>query len=185
MRRYRGITLAEILIVIAIIGVLSAVIFSVVHQVRLRATSASDASKARQIATALLIYAQASDDRLPPWLTDSAYSALSVAERKNFVTLAMRRDTIGITAELCTVTSYYVGYSREVETLPTCDFNHDYIAGVRGLSVSSIPTSTTLAFPSIPENARGDTFRIPCIRYDLSSYTTTANLCDEGTTWIR
>lgn len=62
----RGFTLIELLTVIAIIGILAAIIIPTVGKVRDTARQAVGLSNQRQIALAILAYAQDNNDRLPP-----------------------------------------------------------------------------------------------------------------------
>lgn len=60
-----GFTLIELLTVIAIIGILAAIIIPTVGNVQKRAQRTTDGSNLRQIGQAALIYAQDNKDRLP------------------------------------------------------------------------------------------------------------------------
>ena len=62
----RGFTLIELLVVIAIISVLAAILFPVFQKVRENARRASCGSNERQLALGVLLYAQDSDEQLPP-----------------------------------------------------------------------------------------------------------------------
>ncbi len=63
--RHPGFTLIELLTVIAIIGILAAIIVPVVGKVRATATKATCASNLRQLATASLLFAQDNKQQLP------------------------------------------------------------------------------------------------------------------------
>ncbi|MBC8010295.1 MAG: prepilin-type N-terminal cleavage/methylation domain-containing protein [Burkholderiales bacterium] len=64
--RSHGFTLIELLTVIAIIGILAAIIIPVVGRVRDSARSTACLSNLRQIATASIMFSQDNKDRLPP-----------------------------------------------------------------------------------------------------------------------
>ena len=63
--RQKGFTLIELLVVIAIIAVLAAILFPVVAQAREKARQSTCASNQRQIAAAVLMYAQDHEEALP------------------------------------------------------------------------------------------------------------------------
>ena len=68
-RFYRAFTLIELLTVIAIIGILAAIIIPTVGRVRQSARAAQCKSNLRQIGTALHLYAAENKDRMPFGLT--------------------------------------------------------------------------------------------------------------------
>ena len=61
----RGFTLSELLIVIAVLGILAALLFPVLSSVRGKARQATCAGQLKQIAQAGLVYLRDYDDRLP------------------------------------------------------------------------------------------------------------------------
>jgi len=61
-RRMSGFTLIELLVVIAIIAILASILFPVFAQAREKARAISCASNMRQLGTAVLMYAQDSDE---------------------------------------------------------------------------------------------------------------------------
>jgi prepilin-type N-terminal cleavage/methylation domain-containing protein/prepilin-type processing-associated H-X9-DG protein len=66
--RTRGFTLIELLVVIAIIAILAAILFPVFAQAREKARQISCLSNQKQVGTALMIYSQDYDERIPPVL---------------------------------------------------------------------------------------------------------------------
>jgi len=63
----RGFTLIELLVVIAIIAILAAILFPVFAQAREKARAISCLSNEKQMATAVLMYAQDYDEGIVPW----------------------------------------------------------------------------------------------------------------------
>lgn len=72
LSRNSGFTLIELLTVIAIIGILAAIIIPVVGSVRKKARQAHAVSNLRQLATAHVAYAADNKDRFPPSYADSS-----------------------------------------------------------------------------------------------------------------
>lgn len=66
MKSRRGFTLIEILVVIAIVALLSAILFPVFARARENARKTSCANNIKQIGLAILQYAQDNDETLPP-----------------------------------------------------------------------------------------------------------------------
>jgi prepilin-type N-terminal cleavage/methylation domain-containing protein/prepilin-type processing-associated H-X9-DG protein len=72
-RPRRAFTLIELLVVIAIIAILAAILFPVFAQAREKARQTTCLSNARQLATALAMFAQDHDEYLPKgWFNDEA-----------------------------------------------------------------------------------------------------------------
>jgi prepilin-type N-terminal cleavage/methylation domain-containing protein len=79
LRSRSGFTLIELLTVIAIIGILAAILFPAIGAARRSAQKASDLSNIRSIGQAAIIYASDNNDRLPdPIANDSASAANKV-----------------------------------------------------------------------------------------------------------
>lgn len=70
--RNKGFTLIELLVVIAIIAILAAILFPVFAQARESARLTTCTSNAKQIGTAMLMYADDYDETLPPRRDESA-----------------------------------------------------------------------------------------------------------------
>src|ERR1700755_501464 len=68
-RRPEGFTLIELLVVIAIIAILAAILFPVFAQAKAKARQATCTSNEKQIANAVMMYAQDYDETIVPFLT--------------------------------------------------------------------------------------------------------------------
>jgi len=77
-RRLTGFTLIELLVVIAVISILAAILFPVFGQAREKARQTSCVNNQKQIATAMLIFAQDHDEMLPN--SASVWSDINVAK---------------------------------------------------------------------------------------------------------
>ncbi|NUQ71226.1 MAG: prepilin-type N-terminal cleavage/methylation domain-containing protein, partial [Chthonomonadales bacterium] len=67
--RKNGFTLIELLVVIAIIAILAAILFPVFAQAREKARTISCLSNAKQMGTAIMMYAQDFEEAIVPWIS--------------------------------------------------------------------------------------------------------------------
>jgi prepilin-type N-terminal cleavage/methylation domain-containing protein/prepilin-type processing-associated H-X9-DG protein len=74
----QGFTLIELLVVIAVIAVLAAILFPVFAKAREKARQTTCLNNQRQLATALLLYAQEHDEVLPP--SSTVWGAVSLGD---------------------------------------------------------------------------------------------------------
>lgn len=72
-RRPRGFTLIELLVVIAVIAILASILFPVFARAREKARQANCSSNVRQLAMAMLMYADDNDEVLPYFRTTENY----------------------------------------------------------------------------------------------------------------
>jgi len=70
--RWRGFTLIELFVVIAIIAILAAILFPVFAQAREKARSAACLSNLKQVGMATRMYSQDYDEVLPAWFVPGA-----------------------------------------------------------------------------------------------------------------
>ena len=83
MKRYHspGFTLIELLVVIAIIAILAAILFPVFSRAREKARSASCQSNTKSLATAMVMYMQDHDERLPMGSRTTSIGAIRWGEQ--------------------------------------------------------------------------------------------------------
>src|SRR5437773_12230402 len=82
MRR-RAFTLIELLVVIAIIAILAGILFPVFAQAREKGRTIACLSNTKQMAYAVLMYAQDYDDTIVPWLQPTALPRDSARRDRN------------------------------------------------------------------------------------------------------
>jgi len=70
VRRVKGFTLIELLVVIAIIAILAALLFPVFFRAKSSAGTASCTTRMKQLGIAVILYADAHEDRLMPFAAD-------------------------------------------------------------------------------------------------------------------
>lgn len=75
MKRSSAFTLVELLVVIAVLAVLTAIIFPALHLARNRGLSASCRNNLSQVGKAILMYADDNNRWLPPYATQTSYGA--------------------------------------------------------------------------------------------------------------
>ena len=106
-----GFTLIELLVVLALILLLSSILFPCYSQARAQARSRSCLCSQKQVALSLLMYSQDYDETLPPWANGTL----------NAMTLA-RNCTIGSWQNLCYWTQLILPYMQN-ERIFTCPEN--------------------------------------------------------------
>jgi len=133
----RGFTLIELLVVIAIIAVLAAILFPVFATAREKARMTSCMNNQRQIATALMIFAQDNGSKFPT--SSTVWTGL------------------GLTGKIFKCPSYK----------GTSTSNYGYSYGISGLSLGDVKTPTTtimLGDVKIPNSKNDNNLYTP---YDL------------------
>jgi prepilin-type N-terminal cleavage/methylation domain-containing protein len=110
-RRSSGFTLIELLVVIAIIGILSAVGLLALNGAREKARDVAKKSDLKQLATALLLYHDANDNRYP-----SSASGIDTWTSESSPQTALPADAQGCPA--CDFYTALVGNSKFIARLP-------------------------------------------------------------------
>lgn len=89
----RAFTLVELVVVIAILGIIAAILFPIFAQPRERSKQASCLSNAKQLGLGLMMYAQDYDGQLPPaekWMTETQ---LYTKNRSIYVCPIVKKET--------------------------------------------------------------------------------------------
>ena len=118
MKRKRGFTLIELLVVIAIIAILAAMIFPVFSRARAAARKANCQSNLKQLALAMLMYADDHDDRLfydrcpdlNPWQDSQIFNGYVRNERLKVCPNATIAGDIAMTAPISPGDAMSVSY---------------------------------------------------------------------------
>lgn len=184
----RGVTLVEILVVVAILAVLAALLFPAFQSVRGRAAVSSDVEKMRQLGASVQLYSADYDDLLVPGLNGQSWVIYASAPAdfpvKNrpvgtFADLILPRAK---EPDLCQRTRV----SKEVRTglAPhlDCAFLYDEWAGVREKRWSEIAPETSLLRPDYGSGTKPKTPG-PCLQYSGAVKTMPVGECEGGTTW--
>jgi prepilin-type N-terminal cleavage/methylation domain-containing protein/prepilin-type processing-associated H-X9-DG protein len=153
VRRKLAFTLIELLVVIAIIAILAAILFPVYASAKMSAKKTVDLSNMKQISMALTMYADDTDDRLPPCREDllnlnqvtwvdaiKPYSKSNILNRSPFDNSAAWDDPVNKRLTSYGINAYY-------------DFGHPPYMGV-GLGQTANPSQCVLAAP-LEEIVRG------------------------------
>jgi prepilin-type N-terminal cleavage/methylation domain-containing protein len=153
--RHHGFTLIELLTVIAIIGILAAILIPTVGQVQERTRRTADLSKIRQIGQAGLIYASENDGRLPGInLTDDGRPSTNAGVSLSKFAAALAQsgglneagqwfstsETITNSQGLTTILDASKSITTEFAAATTLSF-----VGIAGLA-TNLPASTPVAF---------------------------------------
>jgi prepilin-type N-terminal cleavage/methylation domain-containing protein/prepilin-type processing-associated H-X9-DG protein len=102
MRRWRGFTLAELLVVLAVLAILAGLLLPVLSRTREQACRTGCLSNLRQIAQAHLVYVQDWDERFPHWYLPGPPPS-QVSSMFAFVTWPPRDESAG-------PVSFWTGY---------------------------------------------------------------------------
>lgn len=140
----RGFTLIELLVVIAIIAILAAILFPVFAKAREKARQSSCLSNLKQIATAVLSYAQDYDERMP---LSCGYTTPAVVlagpEWPNYWWQQVEPYMKNLQILACPSSSAKYVYSGGAsDTRYVINYGYNYYAGGQALGTCAYPTET-------------------------------------------
>lgn len=152
-RSKNGFTLIELLVVIAIIAILAAILFPVFAQAREKARQTSCLSNHKQLATAIMMYAQDYDEQYPNGLQQDWWMDTWVRTTqpyvKNFQVYRCPSDSVAANPSYAPWAGIRVSYATN--GLMKWDGSHWSVFGVMGLSQSWMGTvSQSLASVNRP-----------------------------------
>jgi len=134
----KGFTLIELLVVIAIIAILAAILFPVFAKAREKARQAGCTSNQRQIAMAILMFAQENDETLPgsaavmTTLPDNTVETIKQQWRAN--------DVQGLAAEVFNCKSSGLsGTAGHVDSTSTTGAEYGMNADIMGVGLGQVP----------------------------------------------
>lgn len=144
--RSTGFTLIELLVVIAIIAILAAILFPVFAQAREKARAISCASNLKNLGTAVLMYAQDYDERLP-------LSAAPIATPPYFLNWHDIIDPYVKNKQIWLCPSSSIP-AKDANGKPSSHFGYNayYLNGIR-LDFSNVATAGGVSLGAIPEPA--------------------------------
>lgn len=141
-RSKNGFTLIELLVVIAIIAILAAILFPVFAQAREKARQTSCLSNNKQLATAIMMYAQDYDEQYPNGLQQDWWMDTWVRTTqpyvKNFQVYRCPSDSVAVKSDFSPWGGIRVSYASN--GLMQWDGSHWSVFGIMGMSQSWMGT---------------------------------------------
>jgi len=138
-RSKNGFTLIELLVVIAIIAILAAILFPVFAQAREKARQTSCLSNNKQLATAIMMYAQDYDESFPAGLQNDWWMDTWIRTTqpyvKNFQVYRCPSDSVAANAANQTWAGIRISYASN--GLMQWDGSHWSVMGVMGMAQPS------------------------------------------------
>jgi prepilin-type N-terminal cleavage/methylation domain-containing protein len=189
----KGFTLVEVLVVIAIIGIVAAILFPVFASAKKSTKLSTDLQSVRQLGVAVLIYGGDYDDRVVPAVADARYvdGIMNGWSSEDDSMMSPPWQPLGkllhpyvkSDAIFKRVQDKPRILSDFPKAIPRSEFLSDEISGLRGRLLTTMPPISTMLYGDVPQLSDAK-LKTPCLAYSMSVKQTPRDECASRTAWL-